>query len=45
MLIDEYQEMLERLEDIENLKLLEDLRERPLKFRRPQGFLAQPTSS
>ena len=31
--IDQYQQMLQRLEDIEDLKLLEQMREKPLNFR------------
>jgi prevent-host-death family protein len=37
--IDEYQEMLERLEDAEDLKMLEEMRKRPLKFRKLGEFL------
>ena len=37
--IDKYQEMLERLEDLENLKMLQAMRKRPLKFRRLEDFL------
>jgi PHD/YefM family antitoxin component YafN of YafNO toxin-antitoxin module len=36
--IEEYQEMLERLEDTEDLKMLEDMRKKPLKFRRLDDF-------
>ena len=39
--IDEYREMLERLEDVENLKALEQIRKRPLKFRRLEDFLKE----
>ena len=41
--IEEYQEMLERLEDIEDLKALEDMRKKPLKFRKLEDFLAEYT--
>jgi prevent-host-death family protein len=37
--IDEYQEMLERLEDIDDLKMLEEMRKKPLKFRKLEEFL------
>ena len=37
--IDEYQEMLERLEDAEDLKMLIEMRKKPLKFRRLDDFL------
>lgn len=37
--INEYQEMLERLEDAEDLKMLEDMRKTPLKFRALDDFL------
>jgi hypothetical protein len=39
--IDEYQEILERLEDSEDLKTLQELREKPLKFRKLDAFLAE----
>jgi PHD/YefM family antitoxin component YafN of YafNO toxin-antitoxin module len=39
--IDEYQEILERLEDIEDLKMLEDMRKTPLKFRSLDDFLKE----
>jgi PHD/YefM family antitoxin component YafN of YafNO toxin-antitoxin module len=39
--IEEYREMLERLEDVEDLKLLERMRHRSLKFRRLEDFLAE----
>ena len=39
--IDEYQEMLERLEDAEDLKMLGEMRSRPLQFRRLGEFLAE----
>jgi PHD/YefM family antitoxin component YafN of YafNO toxin-antitoxin module len=37
--IDEYREMLERLEDIEDLRMLEDMRRTPLKFRSLDNFM------
>jgi PHD/YefM family antitoxin component YafN of YafNO toxin-antitoxin module len=37
--IDEYREMLERLEDIEDLRMLEGMRRTPLKFRSLGEFL------
>ena len=39
--IDEYQDMLERLEDLEDLELLKEMREKPLKFRKLEEFLAE----
>ena len=39
--IDEYQEMLERLEDTEDLKTLEAMREKPLRFRKFEDFLKE----
>ena len=39
--IDEYQDMLERLEDVEDLELLRQMREKPLKFRKLEEFLAE----
>lgn len=39
--IDEYREMLERLEDAEDLAILEDIRRKPLKFRRLDEFLQE----
>ncbi len=41
--IDEYQEMLERLEDSEDLKVLAEMRRKPLKFRRLNDFLGEHT--
>jgi len=32
--IDEYQEMLERLEDVDDLKMLAEMRQKPLKFKK-----------
>ena len=39
--IGEYQEMLERLEDREDLKTLEKMRKRPLRFRGFEEFLRE----
>jgi PHD/YefM family antitoxin component YafN of YafNO toxin-antitoxin module len=43
--IDEYREMLERLEDVEDLKALEGMRKTPLKFRSLEEFLKEYTPS
>jgi PHD/YefM family antitoxin component YafN of YafNO toxin-antitoxin module len=43
--IDAYQEMLERLEDVEDLRLLEEMRRKPLKFRKLEDFLNEYTPS
>jgi len=39
--IDDYQEMIERLEDAEDLKILAEMRQKPLKFKRLEDFLAE----
>ena len=39
--IDEYQEMLERLKESEDLKILAEMRQKPLKFKRLEDFLAE----
>ena len=39
--IDEYQEILERLEDSEDLKTLQEMRKKPLKFRKLEDFLGE----
>jgi PHD/YefM family antitoxin component YafN of YafNO toxin-antitoxin module len=39
--IDEYQKMLERLDDAEDLKILAEMRQKPLKFKRLEDFLAE----
>lgn len=39
--IEEYQEMLARLEDIEDLKMLAELRKKPLKFKKLEDFLME----
>jgi len=43
--IDVYQEMLERLEDAEDLRMLEEMRRKPLKFKRLEDFLNEYTPS
>lgn len=39
--IDDYQEMLERLEDAEDLKMLAEMRQKPLNFKKLEDFLAE----
>lgn len=39
--IDTYKEILEKLEDIEDLRMLEDMRKKPLKFRKLDDFLKE----
>ncbi len=39
--IDEYREMLERLEDFEDINILKEIRKRPLKFRKLDDFLKE----
>jgi PHD/YefM family antitoxin component YafN of YafNO toxin-antitoxin module len=39
--IDEYQEMLERLEDADDLRALTEMRKRPLKFKKLEDFLKE----
>jgi len=39
--IDVYQEILERLEDIEDLQMLARMREKPLSFRKLDSFLKE----
>ena len=39
--INEYQEMLERLEDADDLKMLKDMRKKQLKFRKLDDFLKE----
>lgn len=41
--IDEYREMLERLEDVEDLKALAQMRKKPLEFRGLEEFLRENT--
>ena len=43
--IGEYQEMLERLENSEDLRTLEEMRKKPLKFRRLEDFLKEHNPS
>jgi len=43
--IEEYQEILKQLEDIEDLKVLEKMRKKPLKFRRLEKFLGEYSPS
>ena len=42
--IDDYRSMLERLEDAEDLKMLEEMRSKPLKFRKLEDFLKEQRS-
>lgn len=39
--IDAYQEMLERLEDAEDLKILMEMRKKPLRFKKLEDFLEE----
>ena len=39
--IEVYQEMLERLEDMEDLRMLSEMRTQPLTFRRLEDFLQE----
>lgn len=39
--IEQYREMLERLEDKEDLRALQSMRKKPLKFRRLEEFLEE----
>ena len=43
--IEVYQEMLERLEDAEDLRMLEEMRKKPLSFRGVDEFLAEYSPS
>jgi len=43
--IDEYQEILERLEDAEDLMMLEEMRKKPLRFRKLSEFLKEYNAS
>ena len=43
--IDEYNEILERLEDVEDLKFIENLKHENLKFRKLDDFLAEYNSN
>jgi len=42
--IDEYRSMLERLEDAEDLKMLKEMRSKPLKCRKLEDFLKEQGS-
>lgn len=39
--LEDYRELLERAEDIEDLKVLEEMRRKPLQFRSLDEFLAE----
>ena len=39
--IDAYKEMLERLEDVEDLRMLGEMRKKPLKFKKVEDFLKE----
>ena len=39
--INVYKEMLEQLEDVEDIKMLADMRKRPLKFRSLDDFMQE----
>jgi PHD/YefM family antitoxin component YafN of YafNO toxin-antitoxin module len=39
--IDAYKEMLERLEDVEDLRMLGEMRKKPLKFGKLEDFLKE----
>lgn len=39
--IDDYQEILERLQDVEDLEMLAEMRQKPLKFKKLEDFLAE----
>ncbi len=43
--IEEYKEILERLEDAEDLRVLEEMRGKPLKFKRLEDFLNEYSPS
>ena len=43
-LIDDCQEVMERLEDADDLKMLADLRQKPLSFKKLEDFLAENKS-
>ena len=42
--IEEYRSLLERLEDAEDLRMLNAMRKRPLKFRKLEDFLKEFSS-
>jgi len=39
--IEQYRDMLERLEDVEDLRILREMKKRPLKFRKLDDFLRE----
>jgi prevent-host-death family protein len=39
--IDDYQEMLERLEDVKDLEMLTKMRQKPLRLKKLDDFLAE----
>jgi PHD/YefM family antitoxin component YafN of YafNO toxin-antitoxin module len=39
--IDEYREMLEPLEELDDLNMVKEMRKRPLKFKKIEGFLKE----
>jgi PHD/YefM family antitoxin component YafN of YafNO toxin-antitoxin module len=39
--IDEYQDLLERLDDVDDLKMLAEMRQKPLKFKKLAELLAE----
>ncbi len=39
--IEQYRDTLERLEDVEDLRILREMRKRPLKFRKLDDFLRE----
>lgn len=39
--IEQYRDMLERLEDVEDLRILREMRKRPLKYRKLDDFLRE----
>lgn len=39
--IEDYHELLEKVEDVESLRLLETMRQGPLEFRRLEDFLSE----
>jgi len=42
--IDDYEEMLERLEDLDDLAMLKKMRSRPLKFKKLEEYLKEHRS-
>lgn len=43
--IDEYRDILQRLEDAEDLKMLQEMRAKPLRFKRLDDFLKEHSPS